>query len=315
MEAAPYFAEIADGPKGGAAHWLRADDGVRIRVAHWPVTEAQGTVLMFPGRTEFVEKFGRPAGELAARGFASIAVDWRGQGLADRLSDNRKLGHVEHFSDYQRDVDAVVAHVRSLALPAPYFLVGHSMGGAIGLRALHRGIDVRAAAFSAPMWGIMMSPALRPVAWTVSTLSKPLGMSRRFAPGQEAEPYPLRQDFAGNTLTSDRDMYHHMRQQISAHPDLALGGPSMHWLHEALTETRELARKKAPAYPCITFLGSEEAIVDVGRIRHVMAGWPGGTLTMLPGAQHEVMMEAPAIRARVYDGMVAHFRAHALAPA
>ena len=73
--------------------------------------------------------------------------------------------------DYQRDVAAVMALARAEALARPPFhLVSHSMGGAIGLRALHDGLPVRAAVFSAPMWGIRMHPALRPLAWALATL-------------------------------------------------------------------------------------------------------------------------------------------------
>ena len=77
METAPFFAEIADAPEGGRAHWLVAEDGVRIRIGHWVPADAAGTVLLFPGRTEYIEKYGRAARDFATRGFAMAAVDWR----------------------------------------------------------------------------------------------------------------------------------------------------------------------------------------------------------------------------------------------
>ena len=108
MTAAPLFAE-ADGPAGGVAYWLTTVDQIRIRVAVWGHDAAKGTVLLFPGRTEYVEKYGRAATDLLTRGYATVTVDWRGQGLADRLQPNAALGHVADFKDYQLDVDAVVA--------------------------------------------------------------------------------------------------------------------------------------------------------------------------------------------------------------
>ena len=114
-----------------------------------------GTVLMLPGRTEHAEKYGTTAERLAAAGYASAALDWRGQGLADRLLPDRRKGHVGQFADYQRDLDAFAAAVRE-TLPGPFYLLAHSMGGCIGLRGLMRGLDVAAAAFSAPMWGLDM---------------------------------------------------------------------------------------------------------------------------------------------------------------
>ena len=38
-----------------------------------------------------------------------------------------------------------------------------------------------------------------------------------------------------------------------------------------------------------------------------MSRWPRGYLEMVPDAQHEILMERPATRARVLDEMLAHF--------
>ncbi|MFN4172311.1 MAG: alpha/beta hydrolase, partial [Pseudorhodobacter sp.] len=161
---APFHADLAEGPEGGHAVWLRAADGVRIRLGLWPAGP-KGRVLIFPGRTEYVEKYGPFASDLARAGYGAAAIDWRGQGLADRLAPDPMLGHVGRFSDYQRDMAAVLAHLEATDGEAPRFLLAHSMGGCIGLRALTDGRDggmaVRAAAFSAPMWGIHFSPGMR----------------------------------------------------------------------------------------------------------------------------------------------------------
>ncbi|WP_342078685.1 alpha/beta hydrolase [Yoonia sp. SS1-5] len=310
MDIAPLFADIADGPGGGSAHWLQTSDGLRIRVGHWAKPDAKGTVLIFPGRTEFVEKYGHAAQALADRGYASLAIDWRGQGIADRLLDNRAIGHVGRFIDYQKDVDAVIAHANALDLPRPFFLIGHSMGGCIGLRALMDGLEVKAAMFSAPMWGIQMSIALRPVAWGLSSMSKSFGFDEALAPGQFEQSYVLRADFPTNTLTNDKDMFDILRGQLHAQPDLALGGPSLRWLNTSLREMHRLSLRPAPAVPCITFLGSQEAIVDPARIKSRMHDWPGGALHVIAGGRHEMMMDAPNIRNTMFDQTAALFDAN-----
>lgn len=308
---APLLAHLAEGPADGQAAWLTADDGVQLRAVLWGRDAPAGTVLLFPGRTEAVEKYGRTAAALRARGFATAVIDWRGQGLADRLQADPALGHVGRFADYQRDVAALLAHVRAQDMPGPHFLLAHSMGGAIGLRALIEGLPVQAVAFSAPMWGIQIAPHMRPVAWTLSTLARPLGAGHIMAPGQPAESYLLREPFAGNTLTTDPEMWDYMRRQIAAEPRLGLGGPSLAWLNEALRETRRLAARPAPALPAVTFLGQAEKIVVPAAIRARMARWPGGELVELPGAEHEVLMETPALREMVLDRIAAHFLAAA----
>lgn len=307
--AAPYYADIAANPDG-ICHWLITADGVRVRVAHWPNPDAKGTILMFPGRTEYIEKYGRTAKDLCARGYACAAIDWRGQGIADRLLENRAVGHVETFEDYQLDAKAMLDHVKSLGLPEPYHLLAHSMGGCIGLRTLHDGLPVESAVFSAPMWGIRMSAALRPIAWGLSSVSKPLGFSNVFAPGQQAETYVLRAIATDNTLTSDESSFEMLQNQLKTHPELALGGPSLHWLNESLREMRHLANLASPKIPCVTFLGTDEVIVDPARVYDRMDRWPNGDLVVLDKGRHEVLMERPELRNQVLNGATALFAAH-----
>ncbi len=288
-----------------------ARDGVRLRAVHWNRSASAGTVLLLNGRTEYAEKYGRVASEFARLDYALLTVDWRGQGLSDRLRGDRTLGHVERFGDYQLDVEAMVAHARELGLPTPWFLLSHSMGGAIGLRALIDGLPVRAAAFSAPMWGIQMASALKPVAWSVSEMGRQLGLGHLLTPGQEPHCYVSRCDFADNTLTSDRESFELMRAQVTAEPDLALGGPSLHWLNEALREMWRLMYTRLPAIPALVVVGTDEVVVDPARIRRRVANWPGARLVTIPTARHEVLMETPAIRSRVLREIAAHFAAQA----
>jgi lysophospholipase len=101
---------------------------------------------------------------------------------------------------------------------------------------------------------------------------------------------------------------------LRAHPELALGGPSMTWVNEALFETRALARLPAPNLPCLCVTGENERIVDVADIRAQMAKWPGGRLIIEARAEHEIMMERPEIRTRFFDLAAALFDANAVAP-
>ena len=119
LETAPFFTDIAPLPETGQAHWAETSDGKKLRVAHWPLDGAKGTVLLFPGRTEYVEKYAMTASAFAKKGLAVMAIDWRGQGLSDRLIPARNIGHVDVFSDYQKDVAAMLRTARALQLPRP----------------------------------------------------------------------------------------------------------------------------------------------------------------------------------------------------
>jgi lysophospholipase len=304
---APLYTDIHPGPNPAAAYWSDTFDGKRIRLGVWAGEGARGTVLLFPGRTEYIEKYGPAAVEFAARGLATITVDWRGQGLADRMLDDPLTGHIDHFPDYQKDVASLLRAARSLNMPRPYFLVGHSMGGCIGLRAVMEGLPVQAAAFTGPMWGIHLSPHMRIPARLLSTLMPKLNQGHRLPIGTTRTPYPIFAPFEDNLLTTDAEMYDMMRDQFLAHPDLQLGGPSYVWLREALAETRHLASRSAPSLTCITYVGSNERIVDVPRIEARMEKWKGGQLRIVEGGEHEVLMETAEIRTPIFDEIATLF--------
>lgn len=309
MQPAPLYSDVADAPEGGAAYWLKTLDEVRIRIGVWG-NGNKGTVLLFPGRTEYVEKYGRTARDFAARGYTTVSIDWRGQGLADRSLDDPATGHVGEFKDYQYDVDAVVKAARALGLPEPYYLVAHSMGGCIGLRSLIEGLDVKATMFSAPMWGILMGPPVRPAAWALSWAGAQLGFGHKYAPGTTQETYVSAAEYENNLLTTDADMYKYMQDQVTKYPELALGGPSLQWLYEALTETRSLRLMSTPDAPVLTFLGSNERIVESRAVHQRMVSWQSGQLVIVDDAEHEVMMEGPETRRSVTDRTTAFFTEH-----
>lgn len=309
MKQAPLYNDLAAGPEGGAAFWLTAPDGVRLRAGYWPGGD-KGSVFLFPGRTEYIEKYGLAAAELKARGYGTLTIDWRGQGLADRFDSDANLGDVGRFADYQLDVAELTQMAQALDCPRPWYLMAHSMGGCIGLRAMHQGLPVNAVAFSGPMWGISLSPTMRPAAWALSWATHRLPWGKKYAPGTIRETYVLAEPCEDNMLTTDSEMFAYMKRHADAHPEMMLGGPSLRWLYEALRETRALRAMTPPDYVVITNLGGNDRVVDVGPIHEVMARWPRSKIEVVSGAEHEIMMELPAIRNAYFDQAAELFSAH-----
>ncbi len=304
-DAAPFDIELSEGPTFGRAVWGAAEDGTRLRIGFWVPEDARATILLFPGRTEYLEKYGRVARDLTAAGYAVAAIDWRGQGHSDRLIEDARLGYVMTFSDYQQDVDALAAAVDREGLPGPRYLIAHSMGGCIGLRAMIEGLAIERAVFSAPMWGIWVPNRMRPAAATLPWLAKRLRQELRVVPGTQPTNYVSDTGFEENMLTTDRDHYDYLGRQALAHPAFALGGPTYHWLSEARKEMKALYREPRPKTPVLTFLGTEEEIVHPGAIRRMHEDWPSARLEIVESAKHELMMEAPAIRARFMEEALA----------
>jgi lysophospholipase len=310
MDTAPFFSEIADGPADGVAFWVKADDGVRLRLGMWKTEgSGAGTVLMFPGRTEYIELQGRTARDFRAHGYSILTIDWRGHGLSDRLTDDPNTVHVNSYEDYQRDVRAMVDAAKALDLPKPWFLFGNSMGACIGLRAVIEGLDVKACAFSAPMWRIKMSLFQSliaiPVAWTACHLGK----GHMYIPGHDERNYASYHPFEGNRITSDPDSYGYWVRQGHAEPSLQMGGSSMKWLLQSLYECLRLSKLPSPSLPCIAFWGDQDEIVDFEPIETRMSEWPHGSVMRIENAKHALVLEQPKTRKKLIDKTHALFLA------
>lgn len=308
MAATTFLTAPEHRPEGGRIAWTRAKDGTNLRIAIWPHEHAYGTVLWFTGRTEYIEKYGPAAREMARRGFASATLDWRGQGLSDRPLPDPDLGHVEKFLDYQQDVNAFLNVVHEAGLPQPYHLVAHSMGGAIGLRSLMLGLDVGTAVFSGPMWGLKMSPLTRVMAAPFGRFLESIGRGNKRAPGTDADKYYVGSaPFENNRLTGDEAMYRFMFETLVVNPPLGLAGPTVRWVLEAMRECEALQKAKLPEVFTEIALGSEETVVDPQTIRDMAERWPSAKLRVYEGARHEIMMETPDLRAAFFDDCAARF--------
>jgi len=300
VEKSVIYFKISAAPDNGSAYWVRARDGVRLRVGIWrPSGDCRGTVLVLPGRSDYIEMYGHAVSALVDFGYAAQVIDWRGHGLSDRVTRDPLIGHVNKFSDYQLDLAEMVETAEKLDLPKPWYLLGHSMGACIGLRALLSGLPVAACAFTAPMWDIHISRLERLAAWPLSWAAQLVGRAHAYAPGSSGQSYVLRRGFEGNRLTSDPEMYRYWSNQGQVEPQLHTGGPSMGWLYQALVEMRNLSKEMSPNIRCVMIYGDQEEVVDVAAIQDRVRRWPSAQLEVIQGAKHEIMLERADIRRSV----------------
>lgn len=297
---APFFAEVAEAPEGARPFWVHTEDGKRIRTVHWE-SGCRGTAFLFAGRSEYVEKYGRLAARLVERGFSVVGFDWRGQGLSTRSSPDPTIGHVEDFAHYQHDWRAVRSAALAAALPQPFVMVAHSMGGCIGLRTLIEGDDFSAALMSAPMWNLHLKAATRQLTTSLGQLARLVGFGGRRLPGALRQPSALALSYEGNVLTSCPQTFAWWGAQLRAHPELGLAGPSVQWTYAAIVEMARLYAAPLPRIPVLTFLGTGEEVVSGEAIRLQVRKMPAGELVTLEGARHEIWMERPDLLAQVWS--------------
>ena len=217
---APFLALPPGGVAPAAVWWLQAADGIRLRAGLWRAAigrfrARRGQVVLLPGRTEFLEQQALPAAELVRRGLDVVSLDWRGQGLSDRLSAASPLrGHIADFADFHADLAALLADERVGPGAVPRVVLGNSMGGAIALAALGQGVlgqgrqgilgPVQAAILTAPMFGIAMGGPNRPAARAIIAAARLFGLAEHWPPGLQGHvPFVLR-PFEDNLVTQDR---------------------------------------------------------------------------------------------------------------
>src|SRR3954466_15635676 len=161
-------------PDGVIAGTVRTPDGVELRFARWDSTFGKGSVCLFGGRGEFIEKYFETITELRSRGFAVATMDWRGQGHSSRQLPDPRKGHVEDFREYEVDLETFMSQAVLPNCPAPYFALTHSMGGAVVLRAMHAGKRwFERAVLVAPMIDFPRAAIARPARALMRVLRRP----------------------------------------------------------------------------------------------------------------------------------------------
>jgi lysophospholipase len=289
---------------------LRIGD-IRLRIGHHvPEGGGRGTVVLLPGRAEFIEKYAETLEELAVDGYAVAILDWRGQGGSDRLLDQRHRGHIVQVEDYLADLAALLVRLGELQLPSPFVMLAHSLGGHVGLRYLHDHPGAFAGAvMTAPMFGIRLQPTPAPLARAICAAAVALGAATRYAPGQR-DFDPARLVFARNRLTSCPDHHAGLIRQLTATPELALGGVTYGWLGAALRSialTRRRGYLETIRTPVLVCQAGSERIVSNAAQLAVVRRLPRGRLLRFADARHELLQERLEIRREV----MAAFRAFA----
>ena len=132
---------------------LQSSDGLTLAYSYVIPAQAKATILLIQGRTESMMKYHELMWELSQQGYAVFTMDHRGQGLSDRMLENREKGHVEKFQQYVDDQQVFInTVVLSKQTSGQLLLLTHSMGGAVGSLLLAQQPTLfKAAVLSSPM--------------------------------------------------------------------------------------------------------------------------------------------------------------------
>jgi len=299
-------------PPGGRTLWVAGAGETRLRLMVWPDPGARASVVIVPGRAEFIERYFEVVAELRDRGFAVAVPDMRNHGLSDRPLANPEKHHATDFAPLVLDLARILERLATEGLAAPVGLLAHSLGAHLVLRLLHDRPDLaERAVLTAPMMGIRTSPAPPALARVLVSAACRLGLAESYAPGQGDWQGGLPRERLRRRLTSDADRFADEDFQIARNPALRLGGVTYGWLDAAYRSMRLMAQ---PGYAetirttALFVLAGREKVVDNRAARAFAQRMPESDIAEIAGARHEILREADAYRAqfwRVFDRFTA----------
>jgi lysophospholipase len=282
-------------PEGLKAFWFKSVDGLQLRAAICPAKGTpKGSILFSPGRTEYIEKYFEFIRQMNAKGLTVAVIDHRGQGLSDRLIVNPLLGHVDNFSDFAMDLETLWPLIEG-QMPAPHYLMSHSMGGAVAIDLLRRGnLKFEKLIASAPMLGFAEdSFSMRALVAVFSTIGlkklQPPGVSGGGALDPEA----------AKVLTSDPVRFDRDLRRCTQEPKLQLGGPTIGWLKASLQLFKSFTKQDGfnkIHTPVYFGIAEREALVSNQAMKQACQEISNAEFEVYQDSLHEILQERDEIR-------------------
>ncbi|QIB33189.1 alpha/beta fold hydrolase [Ancylobacter pratisalsi] len=286
-------------PEGAVCGSVTTQDGVQLRFARWrPEGATRGTVCVFPGRTEKIEKYFETVRDLIRRRFAVAVLDWRGQGGSQRLLKNPMKGHVRDFDEYQVDIQAFMREIVLPDCPPPYFALAHSMGAAILLDAARHGRRwFDRMVLVAPMLDLSLLKH-DVAARRMARLCAGVGLSNLYVPrGRKVRLDEVH--FDGNRLTSDKARFARNLTITMEQPQLDVGPPTIGWVRAAfdlMDRLTDPATARQIRQPLLMAAAGADSIVSTPAIEHLGTRLIAGAHVVIPGARHELLQERDIYR-------------------
>jgi len=288
-------------PEDVVSGTIKTRDGAELRFARWaPPAGRKGTVCVFQGRTEQIEKYFETVRDLRDRGFAVATMDWRGQGHSSRRLRDPRKGHVRDFAEFEIDVEAFIQQVVLPDCPPPHFALAHSMGGAVMLRVAHSGKRwFDRIVLSAPMIDLHGRSGSFAARALVRVL-RLAGQGNRYVPGASDTPTG---QFINNPLTSDPVRFARNIAILEEDPTLGIGSPTVAWTDAAYRTMRGFRAANYPSkirQPILIIAASNDTIASTPAIEEFSYHLRAGSHLVIAGARHEILQEQDRFRAQFW---------------
>ena len=292
--------------------------GLTLHYAYVVPKQVKASILLLSGRSESYLKYKEVIYDLFQQGYAVFSVDHQGQGLSNRLLNNKHKGYIRDYNDYVQDVEQFVQQIVTPKQQGELLLLTHSMGGTIGLRYIQQYPNrIAKAAFVAPMWGLPYGSAPKWLAKAAVSIGAKL--SGLFS--NDAWYFVGNGDyevgvFEGNGLSSSAARFNYANDLEKNTPAIQLGGVTFTWIDAsiaALDQAYEALDKVS--IPVLVLQAGSDTVIDnreqnrfCERLVQLNHACESGAPIRLGGAQHELLMENDTIRSQTLNEILSFFR-------
>lgn len=269
-------------------HYIKSPTGTHLRYAikksHSENADKQITIFFMQGRNECVEKyFGIEKFFPNSNEITWITWDHRGQG-----DSSGERAHIDTYDDYVSDTAFIIDHFTK---GDTYFVIAHSMGGLIALKAaLQNAIKPLHLFLCSPLLLLPNKPIPRPIAKILAGLVSKTKQAHHSTEALINED----NDFHNNLLTSSYKGF--MKIQSSRY---SVSAPSYKWVYASFIACQDVNKHRnitSLNCPVTVFGGSEERVVDYSGFaswvnRAKFASNQCISFHNIVGARHELLNE------------------------
>ena len=272
-------------------------DGTRLFYHVYRAENAARALVLLHGFTESAEKYEEMILYFLKSGTDVYVYDQRCHGKSGGRLADKTVTHVERFSDYVSDLEAVMEKVVRKDLPL--YLFAHSMGGAVAGLYMEKHPDTfRRAVLSSPMiapstggYPVFVGRAICRAAILFGGAKKRIFLS---------SPYPGEERFADSCDTSE-PRFAHYEYFKRTHEDYHNYSPSYRWTLESLNVTKKLMKKGEPEKiktEVLLLSAGLDTVVSPSAQRAFAERLTSCRLTEYPEAKHEIYYSTDGVMDR-----------------
>lgn len=278
---------------------------LKIHTAWIVHPQSKGSIVISSGRTEGSIKYKELFYDLYQQGYSVFTHDHRGQGQSGRMAANQQKGHVEDYDDFVVDLDSFVSNTVLPNSSHKPLLLCHSMGSAIGANYLIDHPDTFAKViFASPMFGFnapIPEWLANTIMYTHSFFNGLFSDEPWYFPGQGDRS---EESFADNVVTHSETRYHISQKEFAKH-NAALGGITTGWLKASLAAMQRVQDEADKiTIPVLLMQAGGDVVVSNDAQKTVCDLLPNCQLTIIPDAQHELLLEADQYRNPTLDAII-----------